>query len=730
MVLDIYNHYLYDLTSEGGMMSHLGAKEEMVMCKWKTLTGFMEASGLISMAMILALSVGVAGAATITVANTNDAGAGSLREAIASAASGDTVSFAAGVTGTIVLTSGELGIDKDLTISGTGASKLAVDGNANSRVFVVYSSKTVNLSGLTVRNGKVSAGNGGGIHNSGTLTLSGVEVSDNAVIDYDGGGIFNNQGAVLTISDSVITGNTANDHNSGGIYNAGTLTMTNSTISGNAAKYYGGGISNGGTATLVHVTIIGNQSDYAGGGISNFGTITLTDSMIDGNIALTSYGGGIGNEANATLNLSNVIIRNNSSEYYGGGIYGAGTMTLSRVAITDNTSANACGGIGCSTDTLIMEDSIVARNVAPNGAGAGICTVYGGTLSASNVTISENTASFPGGGVYNCMICTTTLTNVTISGNQTTQSVGGGIYNDGGGILSLTNVTVAHNTDAGTGGGIFHSSSSSDLTLRNVIVADNAPTNCNSALTYTGGNNLSSDTTCGFSGPGDLSSTDPLLGLLTNNGGFTETHALQYGSPAINAADAAHAPAADQRGVPRPYGTAPDMGAYEYTPVNPVEGAYGTKIAITGSGYGAKKGKVTIGPASLKISEWADGLIRCSLSKALSPGSYDVTIRPKGTAATTVTNGFSSMGPEIVMPGHNHGSIGSEVTIPGNFFGTKKGKVTLGGKSCKVTSWTMDADRGQGEIKIIIPKGLPPGSHELKVIINGVGTDTIDFTVD
>jgi hypothetical protein len=404
-------------------------------------------------------------------------------------------------------------------------------------------------------------------------------------------------------------------------------------------------------------------------------------------------------------------------------------MTLNRVAITENTSHDACGGIGCNGGTLTMEDSIVARNTTPNGAAGGICTIYGGTLSASNVTINENTASFQGGGVYNCMICTTTLTNVTISENAS-QSAGGGIYNDGGGILSLTNVTVAHNTDAGYGGGIFHSASSSDLTLRNIVVADNTPANCNNALTYTGGNNLSSDTTCGFTGPGDLSSTDPLLGPLSNNGGFTETHALQFGSPAINAADAAYAPAEDQRGVPRPYGVGPDLGAYEYTPVNPIEGAYGTRIAITGSGFGTNKGKVTIGSVSPKILEWTNGLIRCSLAKALSPGSYNVTIQPKKAAAITVANGFASMGPEIVMPGHNHGSIGSEVTIPGNFFGTKKGKVTLGGKTCKIKSWTMDADSGEGEIKIIIPKGLSPGTHELKVIINTVVTDTIDFTVD
>lgn len=290
------------------------------MYKWRTLIGSMKTSGLISMAIILALPVGVAGAATITVTNTNEAGAGSLREAIASAASGDTINFAAGVTGAIVLTSGELVIYKDLTISGPGASKLAVDGNANSRIFVVSSGKTVNVSGLTVHNGKAAGGYvGGGIDNRGTLALSKVIVSGNTVINYSGGGIFNFQGAVLTITDSVISENTATVYNGGGICNEGTLTVTNSTISGNTADNYGGGIINMGASTLTHVTLTDNQADFSGGGVSNFGTITLTDSIIDGNISSNSNGGGISNEVNAAnLNLSNVIIRNNSAGYYGG----------------------------------------------------------------------------------------------------------------------------------------------------------------------------------------------------------------------------------------------------------------------------------------------------------------------------------------------------------------------------------------------------------------------------
>src|SRR5437762_2032093 len=85
---------------------------------------------------------------TITVTNTDDSGPGSLRQALADVNDGDTIDFA--VTGTIGLTSGELLVDKSITISGPGADSLAVDGNAKTRVFHVASGRTVTISGLTV----------------------------------------------------------------------------------------------------------------------------------------------------------------------------------------------------------------------------------------------------------------------------------------------------------------------------------------------------------------------------------------------------------------------------------------------------------------------------------------------------------------------------------------------------------------------------------------------------
>src|SRR5438067_13661342 len=95
--------------------------------------------GLLLAALALA-GARSAGAATFTVGNTSDSGAGSLRQAILDAngaAGADTILFGSGVTGTITLTSGQLSITGDLTITGPGANRLTVSGNNASRVFQI-----------------------------------------------------------------------------------------------------------------------------------------------------------------------------------------------------------------------------------------------------------------------------------------------------------------------------------------------------------------------------------------------------------------------------------------------------------------------------------------------------------------------------------------------------------------------------------------------------------------
>src|SRR5262249_33225356 len=143
---------------------------------------------------------------TLTVTNNADSGAGSLRAALAAAGNGDTINFAPSLEGqTIALTSGQLNVSQNITITGLGAKELTVSGSGARRVFAVSGGVTASISGLTIANGL--ADQGGGVSNSGTLSLSHVALMNNEALGDSafsgvGGGIFNNAGASLTIDHS------------------------------------------------------------------------------------------------------------------------------------------------------------------------------------------------------------------------------------------------------------------------------------------------------------------------------------------------------------------------------------------------------------------------------------------------------------------------------------------------------------------------------------------------
>ena len=283
--------------------------------------------------ILLALAISTIGvtpayAATITVTNLNDNGKGSLRQAVTDAVPGDTITFSlSGCPCVITLTTGEISISKNLTITGTGPSNLTISGNNASRVFSIAGATTLNLSQLKITGGSAGSDYGGAIYidTNGTANISNSAISGNSA--NLGGAIWNNDGAKLILSNSTVNNNSATGNGGGGIYANGSgtdTTITNSTITGNSAT----------------------GSD--GGGITNGGTMNITNSTIANNTA----GGGIFNGSTSTTTLRNTIVSNNT----GGNCTGAGTVTNGGNNIDSGTSCGwgSASGSMSSTDPLLV----------------------------------------------------------------------------------------------------------------------------------------------------------------------------------------------------------------------------------------------------------------------------------------------------------------------------------------------------------------------------------------
>jgi hypothetical protein len=458
------------------------------------------------------------------VTNLNDSGPGSLRQAIIDTPTTGTVDFADGLSGTIVLTSAPLTINKILTIDGPGASVITVSGNHARQVFNILAPWTVAISELTIANGNVGGGvNGGGFSNGGALTITGCTFSGNVANDWDGGGIYNTGNLIVT--NSIFNGNSTNANSGGGgIANTGNLTVTNSIFSSNSTGSYGGGgiyNTNTGTVTVTGSTFSGNHTpgNSGGGGIFNAGALTITGSTLSGNSA--DPGGGIDNTGNGNLSVGDSTFSGNSAtSSNGGGIENDGSAALSvfRSTFSGNSAASIGGGIG-------------------------------NTSSSSNIAITN---------------CTFNL-NAAVNG--------AGIGHTGNGAVTLDRSTVSGNIASNQGGGIFHSGTGKIITLTTIVAGNRAfmpSVDVTGALDPSSSYNLIGDGT-GMSGisngvNGNQVGTaampiDPTLGPLQDNGGPTMTMELLPGSPALNTGDPGELGVNDQRLVPRMGGV--NIGAYQ-----------------------------------------------------------------------------------------------------------------------------------------------------------------------
>jgi CSLREA domain-containing protein/uncharacterized repeat protein (TIGR01451 family) len=300
-----------------------------------------------SLLFIHPITVMAASRIVTKVADTNDSVCDadcSLREAIAAAASGDTITFTSGLAGQTITLGSELKITKNLTIDASSLSvNVIISGNKAVRVFNIDPGVTMDMGYLDIVDGFDDMEGGGSIYNAGTLTVHDSTLTGGSAIVFmsGGGAIYNSSSGALTVRYSVFTHNSGT--NGGAIYNGGTATIQTTTISDNFGTF-GGGIRNSGDMLLENSTISYNMA-IDGGGISHFdafyGTLTVRNSTIFGNSA-ESNGGGI-SILSSTVILQNDTIAGNSADH-GSGINNEGNLSFENTIVADNIANIPTGG--------------------------------------------------------------------------------------------------------------------------------------------------------------------------------------------------------------------------------------------------------------------------------------------------------------------------------------------------------------------------------------------------
>lgn len=339
----------------------------------------LQASCLSALAISLALAAPAthaqaAPSATIPVGNCNDAGAGSLRAAVASAASGDTIDLRSLQCRRLLLTSGAIHVPQDdLAVLGPTRA-FTIDGNATDMVFLHSGGGTLRLRALSIANGnhEENRATGGCIHSEGDVRLEYVRIHDCRLYDslgYLGGGgglAANNVAAFdsdvhdnvayapsddiyplgggilahgdLTLVRSHVNDNTAQGGYGGGVYAEGGVQMRYSEVSGNFSRYYGALFASGGEPMEVIGSLFAANDSYAGGSI-----------VLEG----------------ATALVADTTISGNSADRLAGLQLIASEQSVVNSTIVDNierTKAGSCQGALSVGGTLLLDSTIVARN--------------------------------------------------------------------------------------------------------------------------------------------------------------------------------------------------------------------------------------------------------------------------------------------------------------------------------------------------------------------------------
>ncbi|MBT8102465.1 MAG: right-handed parallel beta-helix repeat-containing protein, partial [Gammaproteobacteria bacterium] len=368
-----------------------------------------------------------------------------------------------------------------------------------------------------------------------------------------------------------------------------------------------------------------------------------------------------------------------------------GTLTLSDLTLRNgNVPTQAGGAIRNLDNPVFLTDVSLIGNTAEDG-GAVHVSSGDGSLTANRVTMSGNSANKKGGAVYGTGGgIRINITNSTFNGNSAVEQ-GGAFEVD---HLALLNTTIAGNTaPASKGGGVWESSGQ-EFSATNTIIANNTGGDCATAID-SGSNNIDSDNSCGF-----VTTADPKLGPLANNGGPTDTMALLSESPAIETGTNTGCPATDQRQIVRPDGFLCDIGAYEGD-VPLVTGRVFEDADFSGTASDYDGGTDDVALANVDVELYNNTDMYIGSTTTDGSGNFVFAVNIYGTykvRARTATIGDSNTPPN----GTFNGACG--VTDPASGPGCAvaeqtwgNGVAAYGGQSATVDDTTTNDNAGPGD---------------------------------
>ncbi len=402
-----------------------------------------------------------------------------------------------------------------------------IDGLGGDVITINNRQYTMNIvDGFTIRN---STGSGHGIAvTSSPLTLEHDTITGNT--GASGGGI-NAQSAQLTIRNCTLSGNSNTANGAGICAQSSQLDVKDCSFSTNSAGTYGGGI----------------YASLCTGAVSNCTFSQDTAATRGGGVYLSSSG----------LSIADCSFAGNSASIGGGlACLGQPAPTLSRCTFSSNTGTSYGGALSCDQSDAAAAECTFTGNTAQTMGGAILIQTCSPSIFTS--IISGNHATDYGGGIH-LMSSAATITNNLIKLN--TANYGCGIFNCNSSSSTIVNNTFSDNTSGSSWGGAIYTLNSTP-TIKNNVIAFNSQ-----GITTCGGTPILSHNLTYYNWNGEYWGVDPDTGSIYADPLFANRPCgdfrLLTGSPAIDAGIATGAPTVDLDGNPRPFGTAPDIGAYE-----------------------------------------------------------------------------------------------------------------------------------------------------------------------